>query len=211
MLPHGKKVTEVDGYRQGAFIVQDPATSGAIELLDVKPGMKILDCCSAPGGKTIQCAWRLGGPESGARLVAQEVNPARRRVLTENLRRVGQGWVEVVAKAVDGTLFDRVLADVPCSNTGVLRRRPDARWNWTKDHLAELVSLQAEIFARAAEHVAPGGIIVYSTCSNEPEENEGQIAAFLAAHPGFEEVARKESVPFESGRDGAFACALRRK
>ena len=211
MLPHGKKVSEVDGYRQGAFIVQDPATSGAIELLDVKPGMKVLDCCSAPGGKTIQCAWRLGGPEKGARLVAQEVNPARRRVLSENLRRVGQDWVEVVANAGDGTLFDRVLADVPCSNTGVLRRRPDARWNWTKDHLAELVSLQAEIFARSAEHVAPGGIIVYSTCSNEPEENEGQISAFLAAHPGFEEVARKESVPFESGRDGAFACALRRK
>lgn len=209
-LPRGRKVSDVDGFAKGAFIVQDPATAGAVELLDVKPGMKVLDFCSAPGGKTIQCAWRLGGKESGARLVAQEVNPVRRRLLSENLKRVGADWVEAVAEVEAEARFDRVLADVPCSNTGVLRRRPDARWNWTKEHLAELVKLQSEIFARAAEHVVPGGLIVYSTCSNEPEENEGQIAAFLAAHPEFEEVGRKESVPFVSGRDGAFACALRR-
>ena len=210
-LPRGKKVSDVEGYAEGEFIVQDPATAGAIELLDVKPGMKVLDYCSAPGGKTIQCAWRLGGRENGARLVAQEVNPARRRQLSENLRRVGAGWVEAVAAVAPADRFDRVLADVPCSNTGVLRRRPDARWNWTGEHLAELVKLQAEIFAKAAEHVAPGGVIVYSTCSNEPEENDVQIAAFLASHPEFEEIGRKESLPFESGRDGAFACALRRK
>ena len=119
--------------------------------------------------------------------------------------------MEAVAAVSPADRFDRVLADVPCSNTGVLRRRPDARWNWTGEHLAELVKLQSEIFAKAAEHVVPGGIIVYSTCSNEPEENDGQIAAFLASHPEFEEVGRKESLPFESGRDGAFACALRRK
>ena len=209
-LERGKKVSEVEGFADGAFIVQDPATAGAVELLDVKPGMKVLDFCAAPGGKTIQCAWRLGGQESGAKLVAQEVNPARRRRLGENLKRVGLDWVETVARVEGAVAFDRVLADVPCSNTGVFRRRPDARWNWTKDHLDELVKLQAEIFAAAAEHVAPGGIIVYSTCSNEPEENEGQIEAFLAARPGFEEVGRRESVPFVSGHDGAFACALRR-
>ena len=210
-LERGRKVSEVEGYAEGAFVVQDPATAGAIELLDVRPGMKVLDFCAAPGGKSIQCAWRLGNPGNGARLVSQEVNPARRRRLVENLKRVALDWVEVVAKAGDGELFDRVLADVPCSNTGVLRRRPDARWNWTKEHLAELVKLQSEILVKAAAHVAPGGIIVYSTCSNEHEENEGQIESFLAANPGFEEVKRMVSVPFESGRDGAFACALRRK
>ena len=210
-LERGRKVSDVEGYAEGAFVVQDPATAGAIELLDVRPGMKVLDFCAAPGGKSIQCAWRLGNPGNGARLVSQEVNPARRRRLVENLKRVGLDWVEAVAKVGDGELFDRVLADVPCSNTGVLRRRPDARWNWTKEHLAELVKLQSEILAKAAAHVAPGGIIVYSTCSNEHEENEGQIESFLAANPGFEEVKRMVSVPFESGRDGAFACALRRK
>ena len=210
-LERGRKVSDVEGYAEGAFVVQDPATAGAIELLDVQPGMKVLDFCAAPGGKSIQCAWRLGDPKNGARLVSQEINPARRRRLMENLKRVGLDWVEAVAKAGDGELFDRVLADVPCSNTGVLRRRPDARWNWTKEHLAELVKLQSEIFLKATAHVAPGGIIVYSTCSNELEENEGQIESFLAANPGFEEVGRMVSVPFESGRDGAFACALRRK
>ena len=210
-LERGRKVSDVEGYAEGAFVVQDPATAGAIELLDVRPGMKVLDFCAAPGGKSIQCAWRLGNPGNGARLVSQEVNPARRRRLVENLKRVALDWGEVVAKAGDGELFDRVLADVPCSNTGVLRRRPDARWNWTKEHLAELVKLQSEILVKAAAHVAPGGIIVYSTCSNEHEENEGQIESFLAANPGFEEVKRMVSVPFESGRDGAFACALRRK
>ena len=210
-LERGRKVSDVEGYAEGAFVVQDPATAGAIELLDVRPGMKVLDFCAAPGGKSIQCAWRLGNPGNGARLVSQEVNQARRRRLVENLKRVGLDWVEAVAKAGDGELFDRVLADVPCSNTGVLRRRPDARWNWTKEHLAELVKLQSEILVKAAAHVAPGGIIVYSTCSNEHEENEGQVESFLAANPGFEEVKRMVSVPFESGRDGAFACALRRK
>jgi 16S rRNA (cytosine967-C5)-methyltransferase len=210
-LERGRKVSDVEGYAEGAFVVQDPATAGAIELLDVQPGMKVLDFCAAPGGKSIQCAWRLGDPKNGARLVSQEVNPARRRRLVENLKRVGLDWVEAVAKVGEGELFDRVLADVPCSNTGVLRRRPDARWNWTKEHLAELVKLQSEIFLKAAAHVAHGGIIVYSTCSNEPEENEAQIEAFLASNPDFEEVGRLLSVPFESGRDGAFACALRRK
>ena len=210
-LERGKKVTDVEGYAEGRFVVQDPATAGAIELLDVRPGMKVLDFCAAPGGKTIQCAWRIGEPGNGARLVSQEVNPARRRRLVENLKRVGLDWVEAVAKAGESDLFDRVLADVPCSNTGVLRRRPDARWNWTKEHLEELVKLQADIFARAAAHVAPGGMIVYSTCSNEPEENESQIESFLSANPDFEEVGRKVSLPIVSGRDGAFACALRRK
>ena len=204
-LERGRKVTEVEGYAEGAFIVQDPATAGAVELLDVKPGQSALDFCAAPGGKTIQIAWRLGKGE----LVAQEVNQARRRRLVENLKRAGLDWVKV-ADAVGGGTFDRVLVDAPCSNTGVLRRRPDARWRWTQDHLDEIVKLQAAILTKAAERVAPGGVLVYSTCSNEPEENGSQIDAFLAAHGDFAEVARRESVPFETGHDGAFACAMRR-
>ena len=206
LLARGRKVAEVEGYAEGAFIVQDPATAGAVALLDVKPGLKVLDFCAAPGGKTVQIAWRLGE----GRLVAQEVNPVRRQRLEANLNRLGLNEVETVAAIKSEDQFDRVLADVPCSNTGVLRRRPDARWRWTPEHVAELVKLQAEILARAAAFVAPGGLLVYSTCSNEPEENEEQIAAFLATHPEFEEVGRKESVPFASGHDGAFACALKK-
>ncbi len=211
-LERGRRVNDVEGYAEGAFIVQDPATAGAVELLDVKPGLTVLDFCAAPGGKSVQIAWRLKGQ---GRLVAQEVNPRRLARLRENISRMRLDQVQVVGKAPAGeggvmAQFDRVLADVPCSNTGVLRRRPDARWRWDADHLKQLVSLQAEILSSAAAHVAPGGLLVYSTCSNEPEENEAQIAAFLAAHPEFSEVARRESLPFETGHDGAFACAMRR-
>ncbi len=211
-LERGRRVNDVEGYAEGAFIVQDPATAGAVELLNVKPGMTVLDFCAAPGGKSVQIAWRLKGQ---GRLVAQEVNPRRLARLRENISRMRLDQVQVVGKAPAGeggvmAQFDRVLADVPCSNTGVLRRRPDARWRWDADHLKQLVSLQAEILSSAAAHVAPGGLLVYSTCSNEPEENEAQIAAFLAAHPEFSEVARRESLPFETGHDGAFACAMRR-
>ena len=210
-LPHGHKVTEVEGFAEGAFVVQDPATAGAVELLDVAPGQSVLDFCAAPGGKTAQIAWRLNGT---GRLVAQEVNPKRLARLKENLARLRLDSMEVaqsVSSIAERTAFDRVLVDAPCSNTGVLRRRPDARWRWNEAHLKQLVGLQAQILDAAAPFVAPGGRLVYSTCSNEPEENGGQVAAFLARHPDFTEVARRESVPFETDHDGAFACALERR
>jgi len=215
-LGHGRRVKDVEGYAEGAFIVQDPATACAVKLLDVSPGQSVLDFCAAPGGKTVQAAWRLVGPGRGSRLVAQEVNAARRGVLEENLKRLGLDWVETVGciEDVRGSgkeRFDRVLADVPCSNTGVLRRRPDARWRWSEDRLRELAALQSGILEAAAGRVDAGGLLVYSTCSNEPEENGGRIGEFLASHPEFEETGRMESVPFRDGCDGAFACALRRR
>ena len=223
-LERGKKVTDVPGYAEGEFIVQDPGTALAVELVAAQPGEAILDACAAPGGKTIQLAWR------GARVTACEVNPKRRRKLEENLKRVGVE-VEVVGaltgegsrrKTEDGTeikqsnnrtieQFSKVLVDAPCSNTGVLRRRPDARWNWSVEKLAALVKLQAEILDQVAPLVPKGGALVYSTCSNEPEENLEQVNAFLSRHSDFALDAIRESVPFESGHDGAFAARLARK
>ena len=207
-LERGKKVTDVPGFAEGEFIVQDPGTALAVELVDAKPGDVILDACAAPGGKTIQMAWR------GAKVTACEVNPKRRRKLEENLKRVGVA-VEV-ADALDGSrvqsnAFGKVLVDAPCSNTGVLRRRPDARWNWSVEKLEALVKLQAEILDQVASLVAPGGTLVYSTCSNEPEENGDQVNAFLERHPDFTLDATRESVPFESGHDGAFAARMLRR
>lgn len=202
-LERGKKVSEVEGYADGTFIVQDPGTRLAVELVDPQPGERVLDACAAPGGKTVQLVWR------GADVTACEVNPKRRRKLEENLRRL-KAEVEVVGSLDDDrlkeTVFDKVLVDAPCSNTGVFRRRPDARWNWNAEKLAALVKLQAEILDQVVPQVAPGGVLVYSTCSNEPEENAEQAQAFLARHPDFELAATKESVPFESGHDGAFAA-----
>jgi 16S rRNA (cytosine967-C5)-methyltransferase len=210
-LPRGRKVTEVEGFAEGAFVVQDPATAEAVALLAIAPGQSVLDFCAAPGGKAAQVAWRLNGT---GRLVAQEVNPKRLARLKENMARLRLDSVEVtqsVAGIGGRTVFDRVLVDAPCSNTGVLRRRPDARWRWSVDHLKQLVGLQAQILDAAAAYVAPGGRLVYSTCSNEPEENGEQVAAFLARHEDFKEVERRESVPFETEHDGAFACAMERR
>ena len=219
-LERGQRVEDVAGFAEGDFIVQDPGTRIAVDLLDPKQGERILDACAAPGGKTVQIAWR------GAEVTACEVNPKRRRRLEENLARLKLG-VEVIPelplvgtplRGVRGRLgetplpdhFDKVLVDAPCSNTGVLRRRPDARWNWSEEKLAALVKLQAEILDACAPRVAPGGLLVYSTCSNELEENETQVTAFLARHPDFSLEESRESLPFESGTDGAFAARLRR-
>ena len=203
------RVEEADGFAEGAFIVQDPGTRLSVELLDPRPGELVLDACAAPGGKTTQIAWR------GAAVTACEVNPKRRRRLESNLKRLGlDGKVHVASELVplatpDGArLFDKVLVDAPCSNTGVLRRRPDARWNWSREKLSMLVKLQAQILDVAAKLVAPGGRLVYSTCSNEPEENQDQVSAFLARHPDFTLAGSRESIPVETGFDGAFAAAL---
>ena len=206
-LERGTRVADVPGYADGDFIVQDPSTAAAIALLDPKPGERILDACAAPGGKTVQIAWR------GADVTACEVNPKRRARLAENLARlklsvVVCGSFAEAAKDSDGRLFDKILVDAPCSNTGVFRRRPDARWNWSVEKLDALARLQAEILDGVVPLLVPGGTIVYSTCSNEPEENGGTVEAFLARHPGFALKDSCESVPFETGRDGAFAAAL---
>lgn len=203
-LQRGVRVDTLAGYETGDFIIQDPATSLAVNALAPTPGEHILDACAAPGGKTIQCAWR------GADVTACEVNPKRMRRLCENLRRVGlDAKVNVISELPTASeKFDKILADAPCSNTGVFRRRPDARWNWSEEKLASLVRLQAQILDACAARVRPGGVIVYSTCSNEPEENQRQVEAFISRHPEFSLENSTESIPTESGFDGAFAAIL---
>ena len=211
-LPRGMRVDQAEGFAEGKFIVQDPGTRLAVEFLDPRPGEEIFDACAAPGGKTAQIAWR------GGAVTACEVNPKRRRRLEANLKRLGlDGKVRVTdviaaRNTADGTKpFDKVLVDAPCSNTGVLRRRPDVRWNWSLEKLAMLVKLQSQILDQAVALVRPGGALVYSTCSNEPEENTEQVEAFLARHADFELVDSRESVPTATGFDGAFAALLRRR
>jgi len=212
-LERGKRVQDVPGYAEGAFIVQDPGTRLAVDLMKIYPGDFVLDACAAPGGKTIQMAWR------GANVTACEVNPKRRRQLEENLRRLRlevevKGEIPTPSSQPQPsalTSFSKILIDAPCSNTGVLRRRPDARWNWSVEKLGALVKLQAEILDQVAPLVPTDGSIVYSTCSNEPEENLGQVEAFLARHPDFTLVESRESLPFETGHDGAFAALLTRR
>lgn len=208
IVPRHTRITELEGYTDGTFVVQDVATRHAVDLMEVAPGMNLLDACAAPGGKTAQLAARL---EGAGHLIANEFSAARMETLRDTLKRCGLSeCVELRqndATSTDFGVFDRILIDVPCSNTGVFGRRPDARWTWTPQKLAQLLQTQRALLDNLAKQVALGGRIVYSTCSIEPEENEEQITAFLATHPNFTQGEMRREFP-SSTHDGAFACAL---
>ena len=204
-LAHGKRVEDVAGYEQGEFIIQDPAASLATDLLDAQKGEKVLDYCAAPGGKTVRLAWKE------AAVTAWETNARRRRRLVANLERCRLGdKVQVLQDAPPaGALYDKVLADVPCSNTGVLRRKPDARWNWSPEKMAALANLQGEILKEASSHVRPGGFLVYSTCSIEDDENGCVVRAFIEQNKAWTLVEERSSLPFETSNDGSYAALLK--
>ncbi len=214
ILPPGASVPALPGFAEGAFTVQDPATRVAVELLDPQPGERILDACAAPGGKALLIAERLAG--SGD-LVALEPHPDRLVELRANAERLGapmrvvrgDARRTVIDPAVDEAPFDRILADVPCTNTGVLRRRPDARWRFTVPRLRAACRRQREILDALAPRLKPGGVLVYSTCSLEPEENEHIVQSWLARHPDFVLERSVTLFPPETETDGAYAAALR--
>lgn len=211
VLPRGMAVPDAPGYAEGWFGVQDPSTLCAVELLDARPGEAVLDACASPGGKTLALAGAMGGE---GRLVAADRHADRLDRLRENLARAQVEWVEVRhadARTPDPTdVFDAVLVDVPCSNTGVLRRRPDARWRMDVSRAHALRAQQTALLDGAAAAVRPGGRMVYSTCSLEREENDARIDAWLARHPAWRRAARVDVFPPRDGCDGAFAVRLER-
>ncbi len=200
-------VLDSEALRDGKIYLQDPATSLAPSLPDYTAVGSALDLCAAPGGKALMIAERLN---PGAHLVASDRSERRQRLTRENFRKRGLGFAVVVSEPekLSGS-FDLVLADVPCTNTGVFRRRPDALWRFGEPELAATVELQRSILEAAARRVAPGGQLVYSTCSVEPEENELQTAGFLKAHPEFSRIRGEFLLPGGES-DGAYACLLRR-
>ncbi|MBK6766024.1 MAG: 16S rRNA (cytosine(967)-C(5))-methyltransferase RsmB [bacterium] len=208
----------------GRITVQDESAGLAAALLDPTPGESVLDLCAAPGGKTLAIWRRLNGKGT---VTAVDVDGHRLERLQENVHRVGAESVQVIeadATSFTGEQFDRVLADVPCSATGLLRKQPDLRWRRKSHHIGLQHALQHEILDHAAELVKPGGVLVYSTCSILPSENIDIVQAFLKTHPDFlREDARgflSESVVGEHGdletfthiheTDGAYAARLRR-
>lgn len=195
---------------RGECYVQDPATAMGFSLKDARPEGDVLDLCAAPGGKTILIS-ELAKP--GARLTATDRSRARLQQLNVNLRRAGVRAKTLASDARELPFppesFDWILADVPCSNTGVLRRRPDVPWRFSKTRLEELRGLQKGILDSAAAQLRPGGRLLYSTCSIEPEENGGRIRFFLNEHPDFSLVEDRQLLPTDS-HDGAYAALLRR-
>jgi 16S rRNA (cytosine967-C5)-methyltransferase len=199
----------------GLVYVQDPASAAFLNLPlpDTADVRQILDLCSAPGGKSILLAERypnaslICSDRSAKRLnrVAENFNQAKRR----DIRFPALTVCDARKPPFQTTLFDLVLLDVPCSNTGVFRRRPDALWRFHPKRLAELVRLQAEILQAASDLLRPGGFIIYSTCSIEPDENTRQIRSFLDSHSDYSRILDIEFVP-DTMHDGVYAALLKR-
>ena len=209
------RVTEAAGLfaLPAKFYAQDPSTLMAVDVLDPQPGEAVLDMCAAPGGKTTYIAQKM---RDSGKIIAADSSSIRLGKVAENCRRLGVTCVATLAcegtrlnRCLRGTQFDRVLPDAPCSNTGVLRRRVDLRWRLNPDEIARLAAVQAQLLAAAGEFVKPGGVLVYSTCSLEPEENERVAERFRESHPKFAPDATRSLFPPRDNMDGAFVARFR--
>jgi 16S rRNA (cytosine967-C5)-methyltransferase len=217
----GITLTELGAFKKGLFFVQDPAATLVTEYAAIPVGATVADLCAAPGGKSLELSKTastvLAGDKSVARL--QRLLANERRLETTNV-------FPFVADARQPALrpVDVVLIDVPCTGTGTFRRHPDARWRLKISDLAVMPALQKTILRAAASVVKPGGLLIYSTCSLEPEENDAQVDSFLAENPNFLLEPPPEGsvspdlldegllrvLPHRHGTDGAFAARLRR-
>ncbi len=199
-----RRVAQSAAYRDGLIELQDASSQAAIAALGIAEGARVLDYCAGGGGKTLAMAGRVQG-----RFFAHDIDPRRMRDLPT---RAGRAGVEVTcldkAGVGAGAPYDLVFCDVPCSGSGTWRRTPDAKWRFSEGDLEALLPVQAAILAEGAALVAPSGRLVYATCSLLPEENDAQIAGFLAANPGWcIEMSRRWSLA--DGCDGFFVAALR--
>jgi 16S rRNA (cytosine967-C5)-methyltransferase len=214
-------LTDLGAFRQGLFHLQDPGSTLVTQYACVPTGAVVADLCAAPGGKTIELS------RNAARVYASDISLGRLKRVISNTSRLEISHVfPYVADARVPAInpVDFVLIDVPCTGTGTFRRHPDGRWRLKPSDLAVLGALQRSIFRAAAQVVRPGGLLVYSTCSLEPEENDAQLEAFLAEHPGWRlepppegtvpagvlDAGRLRVLPQRHGIDGAFAARLRR-
>jgi len=216
--------------KSGEVEIQDEGSQLVAVLVDAHPGDRVVDFCAGAGGKTLAIAAQMNNK---GHVVACDVNEGRLKRSVERFRRAGLHNIQtrLLASETDKWIkrhkggYDRVLVDAPCSGTGTWRRNPDARWHRQDLGLDNLVSLQAKILASAARLVKPGGRLVYATCSLLSEENEEQVAAFLAAYPDFKVVPLREAAPMltksaypdylsltpaQHDTDGFFAAVLQR-
>ena len=227
IIRHTGALHGLAAHEAGLFQVQDESAGLAVRLLGPEEGETVVDLCCAPGGKTTYIAQIVG---AGGRVIACDTSPHRLRRVEEHRQRMGLGQVRLVV--MDGRSpgldfrADRVLVDVPCSGLGTIARRPDLRWRRTAEDIGRLRGAQLALLEKGAGMVKPGGVLVYSTCTIEPEENEDVVAAFRERHPGFrpdspggwpEELAgildgtgRIATLPSLHGVDGSFAVRLRK-
>ena len=223
ILRQGVDITSLPTYEEGGFSVQDPAAQQAANILDPKPGERILDACAAPGGKTTHL---LELSNNEAKVFALEKEPERLERLAENLYRLDleaeyqTGDASLPDTWWDGELFDKILLDAPCSATGIIRRHPDIKWHRTEEDIEEVVATQAEILKALWPLLKPGGKMLYATCSILPQENTLQMQHFLAEETTATEIPieanwgedsdspGRQILPGTHGMDGFFYCLL---
>lgn len=217
---------QLPSFAQGLFYVQDPSTLLAVRELAPRPGQTVLDLCAAPGGKLTYIAQLMGRE---GRLIAQDTSTERLKQLQENCLRLGIDWVQAAWPGANPasesqaqmqaattfalpqpSMFDGVLIDAPCSNSGVMRRRVDLRWRIRPEELKRLRAMQLDLLRQSAPLAKPGCILVYSTCSLEPEENQEVVQEFLRATPGFVLESERQLLPFVDQVDGAYVARLKK-
>lgn len=221
MLPTPVGVEQLPGFFNGTVSVQDAAAQLAAQLLDCQLGMRVLDACAAPGGKTGHLLERT----EGLHLIALDARESRLKRVAENLTRLKLQAQLVTADAAelaswwDGQPFDRILLDAPCSATGVIRRHPDIKVLRRDSDIAELQQQQAQLLRSLWHTLRPGGQLLYATCSILPDENSRQVEAFLAEHPdaypqplvvdwGHAQPVGRQILPGELGMDGFYYALL---
>lgn len=217
-------VDRLPGFRDGRVSVQDAAAQLAAVLMDVAPGMRVLDACAAPGGKTAHVLEAAGD----ITLHAVEIDAERMGRIRENLSRLGLHARLVEGDAVDpgawwdGGPYDRILLDAPCSATGVIRRHPDIKLHRREQDIPSLAAHQRQLLEALWPLLRPGGMLLYATCSILPQENEDNIADFLSAHDdarespmaaswGHQHRAGRQILPGEAGMDGFYYARLNKK
>jgi 16S rRNA (cytosine967-C5)-methyltransferase len=202
-------LASLESFRDGWFYIQDPSTLLAACQLGAQPGETILDLCAAPGGKTTFIAQLMNNT---GEITACDISEERLKLVRENCQRLGVTCVETISNsqfAIRNSQFDRILIDAPCSNTGVMRRRVDLRWRISPEEISRLRQTQLDLLNLAATKLKPGGVLIYSTCSLEPEENSGVVKEFLREHGNFKLEGERELLPFADNVDGAYVARLK--
>ncbi|MEJ2702969.1 MAG: transcription antitermination factor NusB [Sedimentisphaerales bacterium] len=207
-IDNPRAISQLPGFTEGEFVVQDATASRPVQLLNPQPEWSILDLCAAPGVKTTQLA---EATRDLARIVATDISPHRLERVRENVTRLGVKSVEIVSyEELGDSKFDCVLLDVPCSNTGVLAKRVEARYRVSPDGVRTLTKIQRELLSDATARLKPNGRICYSTCSVQECENGGLVREFLMSHPDFELECEELILPSveQFDHDGGYTAIL---
>jgi 16S rRNA (cytosine967-C5)-methyltransferase len=204
-------ISAIDEFNNGLFYVQDYSSQLVCYKSGIKETDNVLDVCAAPGGKALHASQLA----ANGTVEARDLTDAKVALINENIARIGQ--TNITAKAWDATVldpaaenkYDVVIADLPCSGLGIIRKKPDIKYNQTEASLGELVQLQAKILENAARYVKAGGVLCYSTCTINKDENENQVANFLSSHSEFKMMESEQLLP-DKNHDGFFICVMKK-